>query len=71
MPYLKVDLMIERIDELRVHTAAAAGALACLMDVVSDRGEKLRLALSRAALEKLCTALIENSPRTPGTPGRH
>jgi hypothetical protein len=71
MPFVKLDLMIEAIHDLRVQEHVPDGAIACMMTVLADDGEKLKLGLSRGALETLCNALIANSPRSPGTPGRN
>jgi hypothetical protein len=71
MEFLKVDLMIERIEELKVHTAPPLGAIACQMRVSDQQGEQVLLAWSSQALATLVTALVENSPRVPGTPGRN
>lgn len=71
MPMVKVDFMIARIENLGVPEHVPDGAIACLMSVVSIEGVHAKIGLSREALETLTAALIEKSPRTPGTPGRN
>lgn len=64
-------VLILRIEHLIVHTQprpdmAAAAFLATMVD-----GVKIPIGLTAEALEDLCRALVDNSPRTPGTPGRN
>jgi hypothetical protein len=72
MPVVKVDLWIEAIEDLAVPPGAGPeGAIACLLRVRFVDGQRATIGLSRQALETLCNGLIENSPRSPGTPGRN
>jgi hypothetical protein len=72
MPVVKVDLLIEAIEEFAVPPGAEPeGAIACLLEVRFVGGQRATIGLSRPALEALCNVLIDNSPRTPGTPGRN
>ncbi|MBI1202583.1 MAG: hypothetical protein GC182_08735 [Rhodopseudomonas sp.] len=45
--------------------------LAAFMTVRSYDGHEFSIGLGPKAVETLVVALIENSPRTPGTPGRN
>ncbi len=65
-------VMILRIENLLVsQEPEKSNGVAALFSAKMTDGEYVTIGLSPEALEELCKALIENSPRTPGTPGRN
>jgi hypothetical protein len=65
-------VLILRIENLMVfRDPLTSNGVAALFAATMTDGVKVTIGLSPEALEDLCEALIENSPRTPGTPGRN
>jgi hypothetical protein len=65
-------MLILRIENLLVsQNPSDTNGVAALFSAKMTDGEYVTIGLSPEALEELCKALIENSPRTPGTPGRN
>jgi hypothetical protein len=65
-------ILILRIENLMVSKSpSTSNGVAALFSATMTDGEKVTMGLSPEALEEFCRALIENSPRTPGTPGRN
>lgn len=65
-------VMILRIRNLMVSKdPSKSNGVAAMFSATMSDGESVAIGLSAEALEELCRALIENSPRTPGTPGRN
>lgn len=63
---------ILRIEDLKVfRDTSKSNGLAAVFSARMDDGQYVTMGLETQALEELCKALIENSPRTPGTPGRN
>ena len=72
MPWIDESWTIVGIEELAVQeNPPAIGGVACAMTARFSDGRRARLSLTTPALEILLDALIRNSPRTPGTPGRN
>lgn len=67
---IRLDFTITEILNFAVREKPDAD-LAAIMKVRSHDGAEVMLGIGPKALETLVTALIENSPRTPGTPGRN
>lgn len=68
---VEIDFVIARIGDLRVNVEGTPDELACIMTMISQAGEQASVGFSREAFEELVRALVENSPRVPGTPGRN
>ena len=65
-------MVIASIADLRVSPdPEKTDGIAAIFEAQFDDGEKHHLGLSTEALQQLCMALLENSPRAPGTPGRN
>jgi hypothetical protein len=65
-------MLIVRIENLLVSKdPSKTNGTAALFSAVMTDGSVVTMGLSTEALEELCRALIDNSPRTPGTPGRN
>src|SRR4051812_46317055 len=67
-PPQKLDFTIAKIDGLFVAPEPRADGLAAIMVIRDHLGGKASIGLMANALQELNVALIENSPRTPGTP---
>jgi hypothetical protein len=65
-----IDFTATAIEKLMVNRSPDPSVvLRAVMVVRSDEGERVTIGWTREALEELTRALIEISPRTPGTPG--
>lgn len=65
-------ILILRIENLVVSKdPSTTNGVAALFSARMTDGSAVTMGLSPEALEELCQALIDNSPRTPGTPGRN
>lgn len=69
--FIKVDFLVERIENMSVNPQPAAGEMALVFKAVSNFGIAATIGLMPGAFEKLVQALILNSPGVPGTPGRN
>ncbi|HEY4775486.1 MAG TPA: hypothetical protein VIH40_11770 [Xanthobacteraceae bacterium] len=67
---IRLDLTIAEIVEFAVNPMAVPD-LAAVMTCRSHDGAIVSFGIGPKALATLVSALIENSPRTPGTPGRN
>lgn len=71
-PMMRIEFTIAGIEQLRVReTPLLKEGIVGVMTVRSIEGERMNIGITIAAMEELCRALIDNSPRTPGTPGRN
>lgn len=68
-PELLINMLIVKVEAMGAHTRATDCAF--VMKVRTSVGESLTIGLSAEALAEFCTALLDSSPRTPGTPGRN
>jgi hypothetical protein len=65
-------VLILRIENLKVsQDPSKTNGVAALFDARMTDGSKVTMGLAPEALEEFCRALIDKSPRTPGTPGRN
>jgi hypothetical protein len=65
-------VLILRIENLVVaKDPSKMNGVAAMFRATMTDGVSVPIGLSPEALEELCRALIDNSPRTPGTPGRN
>jgi hypothetical protein len=65
-------VLILRIENLKVSPdPSKTNGVAALFSARMIDGSSVTMGLSPEALEEFCKALIDNSPRTPGTPGRN
>jgi len=65
-------VLILRIENLLVSKdPSTTNGVAALFSARMVDGSTVTIGLSPEALEELCQALIDKSPRTPGTPGRN
>lgn len=66
----RLDFLIARIEGLFVRHKAPDDVVAIM--VISDHlGGKATIGMTSEAMQTLTEALVQHSPRTPGTPGRN
>lgn len=65
-----VDALADDV-RLRVYSRLSVDRLAGLMILKLHDGTEMTIGLRDTAMQTLCDALIKQSPKTPGTPGRN